>query len=183
MQKWFFFQTTKMAAISQDQGRLRSNSRKNVPLTPSNVPTNCRWNNQNRFEEKCKMFFQTPKMAAIFQDQGRFHGKMCPLPLAISLPSFVRITRTFGEMEKMRFQTLEMAAISQCQSHMRSNTRTRYPLPLAMSLLSFVGITGIHMEKKAKLRFQTLIMAAISRGQFRLRSTSRTRCPYQVLLE
>ena len=80
------FQTLKMAAISEGQGRLRSNSRTRcllplvkplpsfveiskidligekfevkfadkVPLTPCNVPTKFRWNNQNRMGEKCK---------------------------------------------------------------------------------------------------------------------------------
>ena len=56
------FQTLKMAANSKGQGRLRSNSRTiKVLLTPSNVPTMFRWNNQNRFREKCKMQFQRLK--------------------------------------------------------------------------------------------------------------------------
>ena len=31
-----------------------------VPLTPSNVPTKFRWNNHNRFGEKCKKSYLRP---------------------------------------------------------------------------------------------------------------------------
>ena len=52
------FQTLKMGAISQGQGRPRSKFADKVPLTTSNVTPKFRWNNQNRFGEvqKCDLF-------------------------------------------------------------------------------------------------------------------------------
>ena len=49
------FQPLKIAAISQGQSRLRSNSQ-----TRCNVPANFRWSNQNRFGEKSKSAKKPP---------------------------------------------------------------------------------------------------------------------------
>ena len=63
-----------------------------VPLAPSNVPTKFRWNNQDRSREKCKNVISALKIATNTRGWGRLRWNswtLCPLPLAMSLPSFV----------------------------------------------------------------------------------------------
>ena len=55
-----------------------------VALTPSNVPTKLRLNNENRFGEKCKNVIQTLQLAAY---------KVNISPIGMSLPSLVGVTR------------------------------------------------------------------------------------------
>ena len=94
-------------------------------------------------------------MAAISQGQGRLRSNlqtMCLLPLAMSQPSFVKITKIHLEKsEKILFSTLKMATIYQGQGRLRSNLQTTCPLPLAMLIPSFVRITKIDWEKIAKV--------------------------------
>ena len=96
-------------------------------------------------------------MAAISWDQVRLGSNHSNsrtrsfLPLAMSLPSFVWITRILWEKsEKMWFQTLKTAAIFPSSRMFRSNSQTRCSLPLAMSLPRFAGVTRIDLEKSAK---------------------------------
>ena len=73
-----------------------------VPLTSSNVPTMFFVGiTRTELEKSAKMQFQTLKMAAISQVQGRLRSNsqiICPLPLAISLPSFIGITKIDWEI-------------------------------------------------------------------------------------
>ena len=112
------------------------------------------------------MQFQTLQVATISRGQGRlrFNSQTRrPLPIAMSLPSFVGIRKIEIEKSaKMWFQTPEMAAIPKGQGLLRSNSRARCKLPLRMSLQCFVGITKIDLDKSAKMWFQTLKMATIS---------------------
>ena len=46
-----------------------------VSLTPSNVPTNFCWNNQNKFGEKCKKVISDPKTGCHFPGSRSFEVK------------------------------------------------------------------------------------------------------------
>ena len=78
-----------------------------VPLTPSYVPSTFRWNKKNRVGKKCKNAISDPKNGRHFPSSRLFGSNsqiMCPLPLAMSLPSFVGITKIDWEKSaKMRF--------------------------------------------------------------------------------
>ena len=52
-----------------------------VPLTPSNAPTKFRWNNKNRFGEKCKNVISNPKTGRYFPRSRLFEDKV---PLILS---------------------------------------------------------------------------------------------------
>ena len=54
------FHTLKIATTSQGTGRSEVKFVDKVPLTPSNAPTKFRWNNQNKFREKCKKAILDP---------------------------------------------------------------------------------------------------------------------------
>ena len=116
-----------------------------VPINPNNVPTKLCWNNQNTVEEKYKNAISDLRIAAISLGLGRLRSNLwteCSLPLAMCLPSFVRITKTnLEKSEKMLFQTLKNG---------RHFKRSR-SLSLAISLPSFVGITKIDRRKSAKM--------------------------------
>ena len=75
----------------------------------------------------------------------------CPSPLAMFLPSFVRINiLNLGKIAKLWFQTLKMATITRGQGCLKSNLWARCPLPIAMSLPRLVRITKKDWEKSAK---------------------------------
>ena len=107
----------KWPAIFRGQGCPRSNlyTRCPLPLTPSNVPTKFHWNNQNRFGEKCKNAISHPKMATIPRGQYRLKSNSrtrYPLPLVMSLPSFVRISKIDLEKSaKMWFFRFKIGAV------------------------------------------------------------------------
>ena len=138
----------------------------NVPLTTTNVPTKFRWNKPKRFGEKCKKRFQTLKMAVISQGQGHLKSNSwtrCPLPLAMSLPSLVSITKIHLEKSaKICFQTLKMATISQGQDRLRSNSRTRCPLPMPTNVATkFCANNQNRLGEKCKSVSFLFKMAAI----------------------
>ena len=102
------------------------------PLKPSNVPTKIRLNNQNTLGKVQKCNFRPFKLAANSQGKGHLRSnsrKGCPLPLALSLPRFVRITEIHWEKSaKMWFQTLKMAIISPGSWSFEVKFRDKVPL-------------------------------------------------------
>ena len=96
-------------------------------------------------------------MATICQGKGRLRSNSqirCPLPLAMSLPSFAGITRIDWEKSAKN-----LISDPKNGRHFKSSRSfevkfaDRFPLPIAMSLPSFVGINKIDWEKSAKMWF------------------------------
>ena len=91
-----WFQTFKMAAIYQGQGRLMLNSRGRCPLPLSMSLLSFGGLNKIDLDKSAKMWFQTLELAAIWQGHDRLRSNSrtrCPLTLAMSPPSFVGITK------------------------------------------------------------------------------------------
>ena len=121
-----------------------------MPLTSSNVSTQFRLNNQNRFWAKCKNVISDPSNGSHFPRSRSFDVKFI-------LPSSVGITKIdLDKSAKMQFQILKMGAISRVKGNLKSNSQRTYltprndALPLGMPLPIFFGITKTDWEKSAK---------------------------------
>ena len=131
-----------------------------VPLTNSNFFIEFHLKNQQMFGEKWKNVISDPKNVRHFPSSRYIKCSLrsnswtwCPLPLAISLPSFIWITKIDWEKSaKMWFQTLKTPAISQGQGRLRSNSQTMWRLPLVNIATKFRlnNHARKYLEKSAK---------------------------------
>ena len=126
-------------------------------------------------------------MASITLGQGRLNSNSwakCPLPLAMSLPSSVQITKKGWEKgaknvisdpkNGCHFQRSRSFEVKFTDKVPLTSSKCRYQV--------FVWITRKYLEKVQKLLSQALKMAAIFRGQSRLRSNTGTRCSLHLAM-